>query len=258
MIAGKIIRKNKIEYIDAEKIVSGKFTVRKHFDEEKINQLAESVKNFGILQPVTVRKFGKVYELISGERRLMAAKIAGLCKIPAILVDTRFDIAAAMAIAENQQREELYLMDAAEGFMSLIRRRGLTYSEMAEIIGVSASQVSEKVMILQLPKKIREVVAKFNLSGEHIDAVNIIGNEDEKAALLERAGNEKWSPEQLAVMAKRACEEKTIRKQVVKDVKIYINTINQAVDMIKKSGVFATAMRSDNDQYTEYVIKIEK
>ena len=107
MIAGKIVRKNKIEYIDIDKIVPGKFTVRKHFDQQKINELAQSIKSFGILQPVTLRKFGKTYELVSGERRLMAAKKAGFSKVPAILIDTRFDIAAAMAIAENQQREEL-------------------------------------------------------------------------------------------------------------------------------------------------------
>lgn len=258
MIAGKITRKNKLKYIDIEKIVSGKFTVRKHFDEEGIDRLAMSIDNFGIIQPVTVRKFGKRYELISGERRILAAKRAGLVKIPVILVDTRFDIAAAMALAENQQREELYYMDEADGVMALMRRRGLTYSEMEEITGVPAGQISERVMILQLPKKIRDVLAEYNLTAEYVEAVSIIENEEEKISLLRQAGEERCSPEALALMAKIKCEEKTIRKQIVKDVKIYLNTINQAVDMIKKSGVYASAERSDNDQFIEYVIKIEK
>ena len=93
MIAGRIIRKKRIEYIDIEKIVTGKFTLRRHFDQEKIDRLTRSVENFGVLQPVTVRKFGKSYELISGERRVMAAKAAGLSTVPAMLVDARFDIA---------------------------------------------------------------------------------------------------------------------------------------------------------------------
>ena len=258
MIAGKINRRKRIEYIDIEKVVPGKFTIRRHFDEEKINQLAESVKNFGVLQPVTVRKFNKTYELISGERRVMAAKIAGLTKVPAMLVDARFDIAAAMAIAENQQREELYLMDAAESYMSLIRRRGLTYSEMAEIIGVSVQQVSDKVTVLQLPKKVRDVLSDYDLSKEHLEAVGVLENEDDMARLLEEAGVNCYSPDKLALAAKNVFEEKRIRKQVVKDVKIYLNTINQAVEMIKKAGMYANAERHDNEQYTEYVIKIEK
>lgn len=258
MIAGKINRRKRIEYIDIEKVVPGKFTIRRHFDEEKINQLAESVKNFGVLQPVTVRKFNKTYELISGERRVMAAKIAGLTKVPAMLVDARFDIAAAMAIAENQQREELYLMDAAESYMSLIRRRGLTYSEMAEIIGVSVQQVSDKVTVLQLPKKVRDVLSDYDLSKEHLEAVGVLEDEDDMARLLEEAGVNCYSPDKLALAAKNVFEEKRIRKQVVKDVKIYLNTINQAVEMIKKAGMYANAERHDNEQYTEYVIKIEK
>ena len=258
MIAGKIVRNNKLKHIDIEKIVSGKFTVRKHFDEEGINRLARSIENFGIIQPVTVRKFGKSYELVSGERRVMAAKKAGLTKIPVILIDTRFDIASAMALAENQQREELYYMDEAVGIMALMRRRGLSYSEMEEITGVPAGEISEKVMVLQLPRKIRDVLGEYNLSADHVEAVGIVENQKEKLRLLRWAGEEKSSPEALAVMARMKCEEKTIRKQIVKDVKIYLNTINQAVDMIKKSGVFASAERKDNDQFIEYVIKIEK
>lgn len=258
MIAGKIIRKKRIEYIDVEKIVAGKFTLRRHFDEEKISQLARSVKNFGVLQPVTVRKFNKNYELISGERRVMAAKAAGLERVPAMLVDARFDIAAAMAIAENQQREELYLMDAAESFMSLIRRRGLTYSEMAEIVGVSAQQVSDKVTVLQLPKRLKDVLNVYDLTKEHLEAVSVLENEEDAAQLLEEAGKNGYSPDKLAATAKNVFEEKRIRKQVVKDVKIYLNTINQAVEMIKKAGMYANAERHDNEQYVEYVIKIEK
>lgn len=258
MIAGKINRSKKIEQIDIEKIVAGKFTARRHFDEQKIKELAISIKNFGILQPVTVRKLGKKYELISGERRIIAAKEAGLLKVPAMLVDARFDIAAAMAIAENQQREELYLMDTAESFMSLIRRRGLSYSEMAHIIGVSPAYVSEKVMIMQMPKRVREVLSNYNLSIEHLEAVSQLEDENEMANLLEEAGKSNYSPDKLEIMTKTLCEEKRIRKHVVKDMRIFFNTINRAIDMIKKAGMYASADRTENDQYIEYVIKIEK
>ena len=258
MIAGRIIRKKRIEYIDIEKIVTGKFTLRRHFDQEKIDRLTRSVENFGVLQPVTVRKFGKSYELISGERRVMAAKAAGLSTVPAMLVDARFDIAAAMAIAENQQREELNLMDAAESFMSLIRRRGLTYSEMADIIGVSAQQVSDKVTVMQLPRRLRDILSVYDLTKKHLEAISILEDEEDAARLLEEAGKNGYSPDKLKEEAKNAFEEKRVRKQVVKDVKIYLNTINQAVEMIKKAGMYANAERHDNEQYIEYVIKIEK
>ena len=226
MIAGKINRRKKIEYIDINLIESGKFTVRKHFDQTKLERLAQSMKVFGVLQPVTLRKFGKVYELISGERRVMAAKLAGLEKVPALIIDVRFDIAAAIAIAENQQREDLYLMDAAESYMALIRRRGLTYSEMADIIGSTASHVSENVMVLQLPKPIRDVLGRYPLTKAHLSALSILTDENEIANLLEIAAQNNLSPEQLEVLAQTAFEQKRIRKQVVKDVKIFVNTIN--------------------------------
>ena len=258
MIAGKINRRKKIEYINTDLIVSGKFTVRKHFDPIKIERLAQSVKIFGILQPVTLRKFGKSYELVSGERRVMAAKMAGLEKVPALIIDARFDIAAAIAIAENQQREELYLMDAAESFMALIRRRGLTYSEMADIIGSTPTEISENVMVLQLPKPIRDVLSEHPLTKAHLSAVSILDDDREMADLLAVAAQDNLSPEQLEIMAQTAFEQKRIRKQVVKDVKIFVNTINQAVEMIKNSGVFATAQKNENEHYIEYTIKIEK
>lgn len=258
MIAGKISRRKKIEYIDIDQIVSGKFTVRKHFDPVKIERLAQSVKVFGILQPVTLRKFNKSYELISGERRVMAAKLAGLTKVPAMLIDARFDVAAAIAIAENQQREELYMMDAAESYMALIRRRGLTYSEMADLIGITAMEISENVMVLQLPKSIRDVLSDYPLTKEHLNAVSILDDEHEIAELLKKAAEENVAPEQLEIIAKTVYDEKRIRKQVVRDVKIFVNTINQAIEMIKKSGVFATSQKEENEHYIEYTIKIEK
>ena len=202
MIAGKLNRKNKIEYVDIEKIVTGKFTVRHHFDDEKIKLLAESIKNFGVLQPITLRKFNKNYELISGERRLIAAKQAGLLKIPAILLDVRFDMAAAIAIAENQQREELYLLDSAESYMDFIRRRGLTYAEMAEWVGVTANEISEKVKILQMPKKIRDILSQYNLTKEHIDAALVLENEKEITELLLEAAKNGYTPDKISKMAK--------------------------------------------------------
>lgn len=258
MIAGRINRRRKIEYIDTNQIVTGKFTVRKHFDTDKIERLAESVKIFGVLQPITVRKFGKNYELISGERRVMAAKIAGLDKVPAIIIEARFDACAAIAIAENQQREELYLIDAAESFMALIRRRGLTYSEMADIIGSSPGEISDNVMVLQLPKLLREVLSQYPLTKEHLNAVSVLDDEGEMAELLKVAAQERLSPKQLEAKAQTVFEQKRVRKQVVRDVKIFVNTINQAIEMIKKSGVFATTQKNENDHYIEYTIKIEK
>lgn len=258
MIAGSLVRKNKIEYIDIDKIVTGKFNVRHHFDCEKMRLLVESIRSFGVLQPVTLRKFGKSYELISGERRLIAAKRAGLIKIPAMILDVRFDVAVAISIAENQQREELYLLEAAESYMDFIRRRGVTYSEMAEWIGVSATEISEKLKVLQMPKRIRDILAQFNLTKEHIDAALILEDEDKVTDLLVEAAENNYSPDKVSEMAKNILEEKRIKKQVVKDVKIFANTISQAVEMITKSGKYATLNKNENDQYIEYIIKIEK
>jgi len=251
-------RKKKIYDIDIEKIVLGKFNLRHHFDDEKIDSLANSIKSFGVLQPVTVRKFNKKFELISGGRRILAAKKAGLLKVPAIIVNARFDTAAAIAIAENAQREELYHIDSADAFMTYMRRRGLTYAEMAEIAGRTQKEIIEEVKLLQMPKSIREVIVKGNLSKEYIKAVDILENEKERAGLLQKAVDNNISPDRLSELAKEVLEEKKVRKQVVKDTKIFVNTINQAVEMITKSGMYASSEKTENNQYIEYVIKIEK
>lgn len=258
MITVRMNRKKKIYDIEIEKIVLGKFNLRHHYNEEKIDHLANSIKVFGMLQPVILRKFNKKFELISGERRILAAKKAGLIKVPALIIDARFDAAAAIAIAENSQREELYHMDSADAFMTFMRRRGLTYAEMAEIVGTTQKEIIEEVRLLQMPKSIREVIVKGNLSKEYINAVDVLEDEKERVGLLQKAVEENISPDKLSELAKSVLEEKKVRKQVVKDAKIFVNTINQAVDMITKSGMYASSERSENNQYIEYVIKIEK
>ena len=258
MITGKIVRGKKIEQIDIEKILLGKFKLRQRYDNSNIELLAQSIKTFGVLQPVTVRKFNKNFELISGERRVAAAKMAGLTKIPAIVVEARFDTALAMALAENNQREEMRLMDSAESYMDYIRRRGITCMEMGEMIGVSPEKIFEDIKVLQQPKKIQNVFSKYNLTREHLEAVSVLDSEKDRVDLLKRAAIEKCSPDKLEQLAKRVLEEKKVRKQVVKDVKIFWNTINQAVAMIKKTGKFVSSEKNENEHFIEYVIKVEK
>ena len=109
-----------------------------------------------------------------------------------------------------------------------------------------------------MPKRVRQVLSNYNLTMDHLEVVAPLENEDEMAKLLEEAGKKNFSPDKLEARVKKLCEDKRVRKHVVKDMRIFLNTINRAIDMIKKAGMYAVADRTENDKYIEYVIKIEK
>ena len=148
-----------ILYIPTDSVYANAYQPRKYFDEAALNELAQSIKNYGIIQPLSVRK-GKEgkYELVAGERRLRAAKIAGLKSIPAIVIDISDSDSAAIALLENLQREDLNFIEEAEAYYNLIKEHGYTQQKLALSIGKKQSTVANKIRVLKLDSELRKLI----------------------------------------------------------------------------------------------------
>ncbi|MCI8629817.1 MAG: ParB/RepB/Spo0J family partition protein [Firmicutes bacterium] len=189
---------NDLEYegileIDINKIEANKNQPRKYFDEGSLLELSESIKNYGMIQPIVVRRINDYYELIAGERRFRAAKIAGLKKLPAIIKDFDKSTAFEVALIENIQRKDLNPIEEAESFYKLQTEFGFSQEEIAEKVGKSRSAITNAIRLLNLDSRVLNFVRENKLSGGHAKALLSISDENMQFELAERVIEEDFS-----------------------------------------------------------------
>jgi len=161
-----------IMYISIDSIRPNPYQPRKHFNLSSLEELCESIKQYGVIQPINVRKISNNhYELVAGERRLRAATMAGLKEIPAIVVNVDENDSAILALIENLQREDLNYLEEAEGYSNLINEHKLTQEELARKIGKSQSTIANKIRLLRLSPIIRKILIDNNLTERHARAL---------------------------------------------------------------------------------------
>jgi ParB family chromosome partitioning protein len=258
-----------IDYLVIDSIRPNPYQPRKQFSKSSLEELCESIKQFGVIQPINVRRISPGnYELVAGERRLRAAIMAGLKEIPAIIVNVNDNESAIMALIENLQREDLTYMEEAEGYSSLISDHGLTQEELAQKIGKSQSTIANKIRLLRLPVMVKKMLADNNLTERHARALLKLHDEQLQLKVLkhvcEKGLNVKRTEElvdkaieRFAQRQKEKQPEKRFTKSI-KDIRIFINTIKQALDLMKKNGVNVKAAQIDRGEYLEFVIRIHK
>ena len=222
-------------------IAANPYQPRCNFDEEKLQELAASIKEFGVVQPVVVRKKGRSYELVAGERRLRAAGLAGLTKVPAIVKD--YDDAKMMEIAliENLQREDLHFLEEAEGYEQLMEQFHLTQEAMAARVGKKQSTIANKLRLLRLSPAVRKVLVDAGLSERHARALLKLDDDAKRLEVLEVVVAKNYSVRQTEEYINKLLEdnqqEKRRRMVIVNDVRIYLNSIKQVVNAIKDVGI---------------------
>lgn len=262
----KYKKHNEVLLLPARLIQPNPHQPRKNFNWDDLEGLAESIHYNGLIQPITVRKKenGK-YELISGERRLRACKMAGLSLIPSIVIEADDDKSAVLAIVENLQREDLHFFEEAMAIESLIKGFGYSQEEVARKLGKSQSALSNKLRILRLPDEIRYSVMLYGLTERHARALlrlPSISLMEEALDVIAEQGLTVNATEQLIteMLNKNVLnkEQKGKKVMVFKDVRIFINTLNHAVSTMRKSGINATAEKNETDKYIEYIVKINK
>ena len=170
-----------VRQVEVDKIHDNPYQPRNQFDEEKLREMAKSIKEYGILQPILLRKTGsETYEIVAGERRYRAALLAGLDKVPAIIVKATTRDALEMGLIENMQREDLNPIEQAQGFKMLQEEFGLSQEEVAERVGLSREAVSNSLRLLQLPMEVRQMIEKGKLTAGHSRVLLRLDSEQEQ------------------------------------------------------------------------------
>lgn len=239
---------------------------RQIFDDAALFSLAESIRENGILQPLTVRKTPDGYMLISGERRLRASKMVGLKKVPCIVVKANEQTAALMALLENLQREDLNFFEEAEGIYRLIYTWGLSREDAAARLGIAGSTLSNKLRLLKLTPWQRERIKGARLSERHARALlRIENNEQRNDVLLKIIAKELTVTQTEQLIDEMLREEKgeqapafPRRKAAIGDIRLFANTIHNAVSTMQRSGVDARAEKIENESFIQYKILIPK
>lgn len=236
---------------------------RRYFDGDALLSLSESIRNFGILQPLSVT-YDKVtgrYVLVAGERRLRAAKLLGLDRVPAIVIEADTRKSEELAVIENIQREDLNIFEEARAIASLISKYGLTQESAASKLSVSQSYVANKLRLLKLSSDEAQSILEEGLTERHARALLRIKDPDRRGAALRHiikarlnvAMTEEYI-DSLTAPPKKREEDRQSVKCGIRDIKLFCNTIDKAVDVIKRAGIAVSTSRMDAPDRTEITV----
>jgi ParB family chromosome partitioning protein len=258
-----------ISYLSIDSVRPNPYQPRKQFSKSALEELRESIRQYGVLQPINVRKISNNnYELVAGERRLRAAVMAWLKEIPAIIVNVNDNDSAVMALIENLQREDLNYMEEAEGYNNLINEHGFTQEELARKIGKSQSTVANKIRLLRLSPLVKKILADNNLTERHARALLKLNDEQLQLKVLKHVCEKGYNVKRTEELVEKVIErylnrdkEKPADKKftkTIKDIRIFVNTIRQAINLMRESGVNARAAQFDRGEYIEFVVRVPK
>lgn len=267
-IEKKDVVKN-ITYVGIDNVRPNPYQPRKQFNKISLEELCESIKQYGVIQPINVRKLSSnMYELVAGERRLRAATMAGLKEIPAIIIDINENDSAVIALIENLQREDLSYMEEAEGYNNLISDHGFTQEELAAKIGKSQSTIANKIRLLKLPPLVKKILADNSLTERHARALLKLHDEQLQLKVLKNVCEKGLNVKKTEDLVEKAIERFTRQEiekkskgkftKAIKDIRIFVNTIKQSIELMKKSGVDAKAAQFDRGSYVEFIVRIPK
>ena len=260
------LRRGGIVYLSTEDIVPNPVQPRKLFDDEGLEELSRSIKDYGILNPLSVRLRGSRYELVAGERRLRAARLAGLREVPCILLDVNMEDASLIALVENLQRRDLDFIEEANGINQLIRMFGMSQEEAARRIGKSQSAVANKLRLLRLPPDVLEALRQNGLTERHGRALlRLPDGERQRAALLyiidnglTVAATDAYIDALLQEPEPEAPKPGSRRTFVLKDVRVFLNSLSRSIDLMKQGGIDAGVQREETEDRLILTISIPK
>ncbi|MDI9568967.1 MAG: nucleoid occlusion protein [Bacillota bacterium] len=237
---------------------------RRQFSEGELAELADSIRRYGVLQPIVVRSGDEGLELVAGERRLRACKMLGLDTIPAVVRDLSDEDLAVLALVENLQREDLHFLEEAQGYQRLLEEFGLTQEELAKRIGKSQSTIANKIRLLKLSPPVQDFISREIISERHARALLKLPGEEEQLAILEKIIERGLTVQETEAYIARLLQEKERKEKgrkvvrIYKDMRIFFNTIQQAVQELQRVGFAARMERVEKDDYYEVTVLIPK
>jgi len=232
--AGEVQALEATDTLPLKDIRANKGQPRKNFDEHQLEELADSIKKNGVLQPILVRKKGSSYQIVAGERRFQAAKLAGLDEIPVVIRDISDEDVFALALIENLQRSDLNPIEEAQGYKKLIDDRGLTQEELSKVISKSRSAIANTLRLLDLPKEVQDLMTEDKLTAGHARAILAVPSEEGRIKLAEKVIQESLTVRQteaLAPLISGATSERTKRTPTPQSYKRAARQLRLALDV---------------------------
>lgn len=254
----------RVQYIPLGRIRPNPQQPRHSFDEEGLAELAASIRSCGILQPLTVRRAGEGYELVAGERRLRAARIAGLREVPCLVAQVGEEDSALLALMENLQRRDLDCWEEAQAIARLISRYGLSQEEAARRLGRAQPTVANKLRLLRLPEDVRNVLRENGLTERHARALLRLQDPEVQrraAGDMVRRGMNVAQAEAYVEKLLQSAQVTPPRGRstyIIKDVRLFLNSVDRGLHLMRQAGVDAGWNRQDTDREILLTIRIPK
>jgi ParB family chromosome partitioning protein len=255
-----------VQDIPIADIIPNRFQPRTVFKDEKINELAQTIRTHGMIQPIIVRKHEDQYEIIAGERRWRAVQTLGWEQIPAIIKQYNDTETASVALIENLQREELTSIEEAMAYAKLLDLHGLTQESLAQRLGKGQSTVANKLRLLKLPTSVQEALLEKKITERHARALISLKTPEKQDKLLTEIVDKGMNVKQTEDRVQKLLSEKEPgekpkkkrRKSYNKDIRLAVNTIRQSVDMVVDSGLNIDTDEKEHDEFYEFTIRIPK
>ena len=254
----------RVIYLSVDKIHPNPSQPRRYFDETSLAELSRSILRYGIIQPLTVRRGENGYELIAGERRLRAARLAGLREVPCLLARADEQDSTLLALIENLQRRDLHWYEEAVAIAKLISGYRLSQEQAAEKLGKSQSAVANKLRLLRLSPECVALLREHDLSERHARALLRLQDDEDRLAAAREVAEHGWNVAQTeayveALLHRVNVEPKTAQpKYVIKDVRIFLNSIRRQLGIMQRAGVDAAVEREDTDDEIRMTIRIPR
>lgn len=255
---------NEIINISIDKVIPNIYQPRKYFNEDAIEELSESIKQYGIIQPLTVRRMGESFELVAGERRLRAAKLANLESVPCNVIDITDSESAEIALLENLQREDLNYIEEAEAYYNLISDHNFTQDELAKRMGKKQSTIANKLRLLKLSAEVRTICLQNKLTERHARALLTVPTEQLQLRIVQKVIKDSLNvkntedlinKELLKLAGKELKNKRNKNIRATLPAKLYVNTIKQ---VLQKFNIPAEYGYKDEDEFIEVTVKIPK
>lgn len=255
------MKEPKYKFIDIHKIEANEHQPRTHFENEKIQELAVSIQQNGLLQPIVVRPYHGKYQIVVGERRYRACLLAGIEEVPCLVQNYDEQQTAAAAIVENIQRENLSAIEEALAYQQILDTQNITQEELAQKVGKKQSTIANKLRLLQLPMTVQEAVRRKDITERHARALLKLDTTAKQNNMLREIMDKGLNVEQTEEKIKKKIEPKKPKpktKSISQNLKIAMNTLDQAAMMVQQAGVETTVDISETDEEVVYVIKMKK
>ncbi len=267
-VAGKGAGKREVVNVGIDEIRSNPYQPREVVEEMELRELAQSIQEYGVIQPIIVRRVKEGYQLVAGERRWRACRMAGWKEVPAIVCEIGEEEAAAVSLIENLQRKELNFLEEARAYARLIGEFGITQEELARRVGKSQAAIANKLRLLRLPEEVQELLKRGRVSERHARALLKLEHAEHQLEVARLILEKELTVKETEALIDRMQQD--ISREInkggkgrkvslyVKDARIYVNTIRETVHQARKAGVDIVLMETDVEDAYELVIRIPK